>query len=67
MPSFSGWEWIVVLVIALLVFGVGRVGRIGGELGEAVSNFRKGLRSGDDNTTPETQTAATGEAEKPKA
>jgi sec-independent protein translocase protein TatA len=65
MPNFSGWEWIVVLVIALLVFGVGRVGRIGGELGEAVSNFRKGLRAGNEETTAEQ--AATGEAEKPKA
>lgn len=39
-------ELMIILVIVLLVFGVGRVSRIGGELGSAVSNFRKGLNDG---------------------
>ena len=32
----------------LLVFGVGRVGKIGGELGNAIRNFREGLGGGKD-------------------
>lgn len=36
-------ELLIVLAIALLLFGVGRVSRIGGELGSAVANFRQGL------------------------
>ena len=39
-------ELIILLVIVLLLFGVGRVSRIGGELGSAVANFRKGLEQG---------------------
>jgi len=39
-------ELIIILVIVLLLFGVGRVSRIGGELGSAVANFRKGLSEG---------------------
>ncbi len=39
-------ELLIILVIVLLVFGIGRVSRIGGELGSAVSNFRKGLNDG---------------------
>jgi sec-independent protein translocase protein TatA len=39
----GGIEWIVILAIVLLVFGVGRVGRIGGELGKGIREFRKGL------------------------
>ena len=39
-------ELIIILVIVLLLFGVGRVSRIGGELGSAVANFRKGLQQG---------------------
>ncbi|MCY3719697.1 MAG: twin-arginine translocase TatA/TatE family subunit [Anaerolineaceae bacterium] len=39
-------ELIILLVIVLLLFGVGRVSRIGGELGSAVANFRKGLDQG---------------------
>ena len=38
-------ELLIILVIVLLVFGVGRVSKIGGELGSAVANFRKGVDS----------------------
>jgi sec-independent protein translocase protein TatA len=37
-------ELIIILVIVLIVFGVGRVSKIGGELGQAVSNFRRGVQ-----------------------
>lgn len=44
--SLGPTELIIILVIVILLFGVGRVGRIGGELGSAVANFRKGLEEG---------------------
>ena len=47
MPTLGPTELIVILVIVLVLFGVGRIGRIGGELGKAIREFRKGL-SGDD-------------------
>ena len=40
----AGWEWIIVLVIVLLVFGVGRISKIGSELGRGISAFREGVR-----------------------
>ena len=46
MAGFGPTELIIILVIVILLFGVGRVGRIGGELGSAVANFRKGLEEG---------------------
>jgi sec-independent protein translocase protein TatA len=46
MPNLGGGELIIILIIVLLLFGVGRVSRIGGELGSAVANFRKGLDQG---------------------
>ena len=46
MPNLGPTELLIILVIVLLLFGVGRVSRIGGELGSAVANFRKGLREG---------------------
>lgn len=46
MPSLGPTELIIILVIVLLLFGVGRVSRIGGELGSAVANFRRGLDDG---------------------
>lgn len=46
MPSLGGPELIIILVVVLLLFGVGRVSKIGGELGSAVANFRRGLQDG---------------------
>lgn len=46
MPNLGGGELIIVLIIVILLFGVGRVSKIGGELGGAVANFRKGLANG---------------------
>lgn len=37
-------EVIVVLVIALLIFGPGRIAKIGGELGQGISAFQEGLK-----------------------
>lgn len=42
----GGWEWIIILVVVLLVFGVGRISRIGGELGQGIKEFRKGIKEG---------------------
>lgn len=42
-------ELIIVLVIVIILFGVGRVGRIGGELGTAIREFRRGVQ-GEDKT-----------------
>jgi sec-independent protein translocase protein TatA len=46
MPN--GWEWLVILVIVLLVFGVGRIGKLGSELGKGIRSFREGIREGQD-------------------
>lgn len=56
MANIRGPELLIILVMVLLLFGVGRVGKIGSELGQAVGNFRKGLREGaqqDDETKAE--------------
>ena len=47
MPSMGGWEWVIILVIVLLIFGVGRVGKLGEELGKGISAFRQGVKDDD--------------------
>jgi sec-independent protein translocase protein TatA len=49
-------ELILVLIIVIIIFGVGRVGKIGGELGAAIRQFREGLGAGksDEEKKPET-------------
>jgi sec-independent protein translocase protein TatA len=46
-------ELIIILVIVLLIFGVGRVSRIGRELGQGIQEFRKGLAEGSENEKDE--------------
>lgn len=36
-------ELLVILAIILLLFGAGRVSKVGKELGSAIGSFRKGL------------------------
>lgn len=36
-------ELIIILVIIILLFGVGRIGKIAGELGKGVRSFRSGI------------------------
>lgn len=38
-------ELIIILVIVILLFGVGRISKIAGELGKGINAFRDGLQS----------------------
>jgi sec-independent protein translocase protein TatA len=45
MPNWLGApELIIVLIIVIIIFGVGRIAKVGGELGKGISAFRKGLK-----------------------
>jgi sec-independent protein translocase protein TatA len=39
----SGSEWIIILIIVIIIFGPSRLGKIFGEMGNAIRNFREGL------------------------
>jgi sec-independent protein translocase protein TatA len=56
-------ELLIILVIVVLLFGVGRVEKVGKELGSTISAFRKGLKEGDE-TDQSVATAPEGEKEK---
>jgi len=42
---FAPTELLIVLAIIILLFGVGRIGRLGGELGQTVSAFRRAVNA----------------------
>lgn len=44
----AGWELIIVLAIVVIVFGVGRISKIGGELGSGIKAFKDGLQGNDE-------------------
>jgi sec-independent protein translocase protein TatA len=50
MPQLGPTELIIILVIVVLLFGVGRISKIAGELGKGIRSFREGLK-GEDETS----------------
>lgn len=58
MGGFSIWHWLVVLVIAVLIFGTKRLKNVGEDLGEAVRGFKKGLHGDDDKTADAARASA---------
>ena len=41
-------ELIVILVIILIVFGAGKLAKLGGDLGHGIKNFKKAMKEGDE-------------------
>ncbi|MFN2130175.1 MAG: twin-arginine translocase TatA/TatE family subunit [Anaerolineae bacterium] len=46
MPNFGVWEWLVILVIVLVIFGASRLKDIGSGLGGAINAFRNEVKQG---------------------
>lgn len=46
-------ELLIILVIVILLFGPGRIGKIAGEVGKGIRNFREGLGGKDDEASSE--------------
>lgn len=45
MPTLGPTELIIILVIVILLFGVGQIDKIAGELGSGMRAFKDGLQN----------------------
>jgi sec-independent protein translocase protein TatA len=52
-PSIGPLEWIIIAVIALMIFGTGRLGEVGGALGKSIREFNRAVRGDDTRPSPE--------------
>ena len=43
MFGLGHWELLIILVIALLIFGAGKLPQVGSALGKSIGNFKKGF------------------------
>jgi sec-independent protein translocase protein TatA len=48
MPTLGPTELLIILVIVIVLFGAGRIGKIAGELGGGIRAFRDGLQGKED-------------------
>jgi sec-independent protein translocase protein TatA len=60
MPNLGPTELVIVLVLVIIVFGVGKLPEVGGALGKSIKEFRKA----NDEPEPTKQPGATVEARK---
>jgi sec-independent protein translocase protein TatA len=47
MFGFGHWELLIVLVIAMIIFGAGKLPQVGSALGKSIGNFKKGIAEKD--------------------
>lgn len=55
MPQLGPLELVIILIIVLLLFGVGRIGKIAGELGSGIRSFRQGLKGPEEEAEKEAE------------
>jgi len=44
MGSFSGFHWVIVLLVILILFGAGKLPKVAGDLAAGIKNFKKGMQ-----------------------
>lgn len=55
MAQFGWPEFLIIAVIVILIFGVGKVADVGPALGKAISGFRQAVKEGDDEEEAEAE------------
>lgn len=48
LGGLGGWEWLIILAIVVLIFGVGKIADVGPALGKAISGFRQAVKEDED-------------------
>ena len=48
MGEFSIWHWLLVIAIALLLFGTSKFSAVGKGIGEGIRNFKSAMKEGEE-------------------
>lgn len=60
MGGLSIWHWLVVLAAITIIFGVGRIGNVMGEVGKGIKNFKSAMNEDEPKKTEDASMAAPG-------
>ena len=41
LPNLGGWEWVIIAVVALILFGGARLANFGKNAGKAIRDFKE--------------------------
>ena len=56
--GMGGWEWIIILVIVIIIFGVGKLPQVGSALGQSIREFREASKKDEDVDEDEDDTSS---------
>jgi sec-independent protein translocase protein TatA len=60
--GLGGWEWLIILIIVIVLFGGSRLAGVGKALGQSIREFREGVSAGKDKEDEEAKDASTDES-----
>jgi sec-independent protein translocase protein TatA len=60
MGGLSIWHWLVVLAAITIIFGVGRIGNVMGEVGKGIKNFKQAINEDEPKKTEDASMSAPG-------
>ena len=66
LRDFGLPELIIILVIIVILFGPGRIGKVAGELGKGIRSFRDGMGAKDEDAKKEEKKVEETTSEPPK-
>jgi sec-independent protein translocase protein TatA len=66
LGGLGATELIIILVIVLVLFGVGRISKIAGEMGSGIRAFKDGIEGDGEEKDGENSTAETTEESQPE-
>lgn len=67
MGGLSIWHWLVVLAAITIIFGVGRIGNVMGEVGKGIKNFKSAMNEDEPKKAEDASMAAPGTLGAPTA
>jgi sec-independent protein translocase protein TatA len=62
MFGTGGWEWIIILVIVIILFGGSRLAGVGSALGQSIREFREAVSGSKDEDEGPDDSPSEGEA-----
>lgn len=63
----SFWHWLILLVVVLVIFGTGKLSKIGPDLGNAMRGFKKAMQGDDEDEETKRKTQEQLRADPPPA
>jgi len=67
IDGISIWQLLIILLLVVVLFGTGKLRRVGTDMGHAIRGFKRGLRGDSEEAAPDEAAEGGGPAKRSKA